>query len=95
VIAGSVPVLVHNCTPSDALMKTADEGEIRGADFAAEYTSPSGATYRAHNKSGINIPDGMRDELPDLITRTSAALKCSAWLRHIRLKGQRLSVAAT
>ncbi|MFV2018368.1 polymorphic toxin-type HINT domain-containing protein [Micromonospora sp. LOL_023] len=63
VLADNTPVLVHNCNPSNALMKKADEGEIRGADFAAEYTSPSGATYRAHNKSQTNIPDAMRDEL--------------------------------
>ncbi|MFE5078270.1 hypothetical protein [Streptomyces halstedii] len=61
-VAGSTPVLVHNCPhPSQDLQNTADIAEAYDAEYAAEYTSPSGATYRAHNKEQISAPPGMED----------------------------------
>ncbi|WP_163569261.1 polymorphic toxin-type HINT domain-containing protein [Fodinicola feengrottensis] len=63
---GGAPTLVHNCGPSEGLLQEADNAEIAGGDFAAEYTSPSGRTYLANNKSGVEIPDGMADDLESL-----------------------------
>ncbi|WP_157621662.1 RHS repeat-associated core domain-containing protein [Saccharothrix sp. NRRL B-16348] len=54
-------VLVHNCPPSQKLLNEADKAEVAGAEFAAEYTSPSGQTYRSHNKEQIATPNGMLD----------------------------------
>jgi RHS repeat-associated protein len=54
-------VLVHNCPPSQNLLDEADKAEVAGAEFAAEYTSPSGQTYRSHNKEKIATPNGMFD----------------------------------
>jgi len=51
----ATPVLVHNCSPSAELLGEADNAEIAGGGFAAEYTSPSGATYRVYNK--VRNPD--------------------------------------
>ncbi|MGX6750389.1 polymorphic toxin-type HINT domain-containing protein [Streptomyces xantholiticus] len=61
VMAEQTSVLVHNCPPSQALLDTADVAEAYGAEYAAEYTSPSGETYRAHNKEQLNVPAGMED----------------------------------
>ncbi|WP_415952272.1 polymorphic toxin-type HINT domain-containing protein [Streptomyces sp. KLOTTS4A1] len=61
VVAGAAPVLVHNCPPSQELQDTADIAEAYGAEYAAEYTSPSGNTYRAHNKEQLTAPPGMED----------------------------------
>ncbi|MFV2117310.1 ricin-type beta-trefoil lectin domain protein [Streptomyces sp. Act-28] len=58
VLAGSAPVLVHNCGES-SLDAQADAGEIRGSDFAAEYESRSGHVYRSDNKEPVTAPDEM------------------------------------
>ncbi|WP_416968491.1 ricin-type beta-trefoil lectin domain protein [Streptomyces sp. 4F14] len=61
VLVGTAAVLVHNCPPSQALLDTADIAEAYGAEYAAEYTSPSGETYRAHNKEQLAVPPDMQD----------------------------------
>ncbi|WP_147312340.1 polymorphic toxin-type HINT domain-containing protein [Thermomonospora umbrina] len=63
-LAGSTPVLVHNCGDgSDPLITYADSlrpgATKRGPHVAAEYTSPSGRTYYGHNGHGQSpMPGG-------------------------------------
>ncbi|MFD7975630.1 ricin-type beta-trefoil lectin domain protein [Streptomyces sp. NPDC059071] len=65
VLAAQTSVLVHNCPPSQALQDLADIAEAYGAEYAAEYTSPSGEVYRAHNKEQPAVPPGMQDEFDE------------------------------
>ncbi|CAM5493308.1 hypothetical protein SNARM312S_05325 [Streptomyces narbonensis] len=66
VLAERTSVLVHNCPPSQALQDLADVAEAYGAEYAAEYTSLSGETYRAHNKEELPVPPGMQDVFDEL-----------------------------
>ncbi|MFF3246850.1 polymorphic toxin-type HINT domain-containing protein [Streptomyces sp. NPDC002870] len=55
--AGASAVLVHNC--GETFEEFADKAEIARADYAAEYTSPTGKVYRAHNAEELEVPDEM------------------------------------
>ncbi|MFI6849951.1 polymorphic toxin-type HINT domain-containing protein [Kitasatospora sp. NPDC050467] len=60
VLAGAMPVLVHNC--NDPLQDYADSlrpgATKKGPHVAAEYTSPSGQTYYGHNGHGMSPQAG-------------------------------------
>jgi hypothetical protein len=65
VLAGATPLLVHNCD----LAGYADSlrpgfNKVDGPFFAAQYTSPSGQTYRGHSGHGMTpTPGGEVDSL--------------------------------
>ncbi|MFJ3220776.1 hypothetical protein ACIPLC_33245 [Kitasatospora sp. NPDC086801] len=62
-LAGATPVLVHNC--GETFEEFADKAEIARADYAAEYTSPTGKVYRAHNAEQLEVPDEMNKVFKD------------------------------
>ncbi|MEV6873324.1 polymorphic toxin-type HINT domain-containing protein [Amycolatopsis sp. NPDC051128] len=69
VLAGDVPVLVHNC--GEALEDfAASQREVPGTKFASEYTSPSGEKYYSTNRHGTA---GELQDMPELQDAVSAA----------------------
>ncbi|MEU4101986.1 RHS repeat-associated core domain-containing protein [Streptomyces tanashiensis] len=68
VLAGSTPLLVHNCNPPADLLGYADFLQVNGATgkagphFAAKYTSPSGRSYFGYNGHDLQAkPGGLLD----------------------------------
>ncbi|MFG3662526.1 polymorphic toxin-type HINT domain-containing protein, partial [Streptomyces sp. NPDC047706] len=60
VVAGTTPVLVHNCNLGDYADSVRNEP---GVKFASEYTSPSGAKYYGRNKHGQQAEGPLADAL--------------------------------
>jgi RHS repeat-associated protein len=66
VLAGTTPVLVHNCGLQDFANS---QREVAGTKFASEYTSPSGQKYYSTNRHGTageieNMPE-LQDAVDD------------------------------
>ncbi|WP_433089088.1 polymorphic toxin-type HINT domain-containing protein [Dactylosporangium sp. CA-052675] len=83
VVAGTTPVLVHNCNGvrcgCSSLRDVADNAPV-GSLFAAEYRSASGQVFRASNREFVQIPAAMRQELAEFghPTLMCAEMKCLA-----------------
>jgi RHS repeat-associated protein len=60
VLAGTTPVLVHNCNLGDYADSVRNEP---GVKFASEYTSPSGAKYYGRNRHGQQAEGPLADAL--------------------------------
>ncbi|GGL01195.1 RHS repeat-associated core domain-containing protein [Mangrovihabitans endophyticus] len=60
VLAGTKPVLVHNCPLSEYAESVRNKA---GVKFASEYTSPSGAKYYGHNRHGQQAEGALAEAL--------------------------------